>query len=83
MFLLAQTQLLVWPAITAVCCCCSALLCSAADASANKPMSVQQLRRRATLPMMDRPAQLQGYGQLMVDVPVDTHYPTIQEVRAV
>jgi hypothetical protein len=57
------------------------LLCSAAGEAANKRMSVQQLRRRASLPMMARPAQLQGYGQLMVDVPVDAHYPTIQEVR--
>lgn len=45
-------------------------------------MSAQQLRRRAMLPMMNRPAQLQGYGQLMVDVPVDEHYPTINEVSA-
>jgi hypothetical protein len=59
-----------------------AVLCSAADAASNKRMSVQQLRRRASLPMMDRPAQLQGYGQLLVDMPVDAHYPTIQEVRA-
>jgi hypothetical protein len=43
-------------------------------------MSTQQLRRCATLPMMSRPAQLQGYGQLMVDVPVDASYPTIKEV---
>lgn len=46
-------------------------------------MSAQHLRRRATLPMMSRPAHLQGFGQLLVDVPVDASYPTIKEVCAV
>ncbi|KAF6249078.1 pectin lyase fold/virulence factor [Scenedesmus sp. NREL 46B-D3] len=50
-----------------------------ADSASDKRMNAQQLRRRAMLPMMNRPAQLQGYGQLMVDVPVDEHYPTINE----
>jgi hypothetical protein len=53
-----------------------------ATAAANKRLSSRQLRRRASLPMMSRPARLQGYGQLMVDVPVDASYPTIQEVGA-
>lgn len=39
-------------------------------------------RRSAKLPVMDRPAWIQGYGQVAVDMPLDGNNPTLKEVSA-
>jgi hypothetical protein len=40
----------------------------------------QQLRM-TKLPVMSRPASIQGYGQVVVDMPLDKQIPPVNEVR--
>jgi hypothetical protein len=50
-------------------------------ANSNRRTDMYQQRRMTKLPVMSRPASIQGYGQVVVDMPLDNQIPPIKEVR--
>ncbi|KAF8061410.1 hypothetical protein HT031_004501 [Scenedesmus sp. PABB004] len=50
----------------------------AADTAAAR-LDVRRRRRATRLPVMSRPASIQGYGQVVVDMPLDANQPAIRE----
>lgn len=44
-------------------------------------VSMQKMQQAARLALFSRPADIQGYQQVVVDMPLDHSMPTIREVR--
>jgi hypothetical protein len=49
-------------------------------ANSNRRTDMYLQRRMTKLPVMSRPASIQGYGQVVVDMPLDNQIPPIKEV---
>lgn len=50
-------------------------------ANSNRRTDMYLQRRMTKLPVMSRPASIQGYAQVVVDMPLDNQVPPIKEVR--
>ncbi|KAF6249080.1 hypothetical protein COO60DRAFT_1000166 [Scenedesmus sp. NREL 46B-D3] len=48
-------------------------------ANSNRRLDTYQQRRMTQLPVMSRPASIQGYGQVVVDMPLNNQIPPIKE----
>lgn len=49
--------------------------------SSRQRLDMYSMRRMTKLPVMSRPAAIQGYAQVVVDMPLDSQIPPIREVR--